>query len=233
MSKISIFLFKLAEIYAKLPPTISFLDAVDITKFTKISAEKRRQEFLVARYVTKTILKDLYKVKTPTFTYNSKGKPKIKGLKFNWTHSENQGVLVIAQDLELGVDIEITTKSKAIDKISKTFFSQDEYRYIFSAKSEKQQRLRFQKLWSLKEAFVKAWGKKLTKKTIKIYFNLPQNTVTELPTKKVVSFFLHEKKPLSVCAIGQVKKLDIYAVHMAGKTLKVSTQKAQKFIKLY
>jgi 4'-phosphopantetheinyl transferase len=233
MSKISIFSFKLAENYAKLPSVVSFLDPVDLIQLTKISDEKRRQEFVVTRYVTKAILKDVYKIKNPKITYNTKGKPKIKGLKVNWTHSENEAVLAVSLDSEIGVDLEIGIKKKSIEKISKTYFHELEYQFIFSSVSEKVQSQRFKQLWALKESFVKALGRKLNKKTVQMYFDIQKKRILRLPTTKAATFFLHTKRPLAICLFTSNKaQIKSYKAHINSGKLKISPQNAERFLVL-
>lgn len=90
------------------------------------------------------------------FEYTENGKPylKNKGIFFNSSNKKNISSTIISV-LPVGIDIEIINYSTKIDKISKRFFSKNEYDYIFSEKSSKLQYEKFYEIWTKKEAYIK------------------------------------------------------------------------------
>lgn len=83
-----------------------------------------------------------------TFTYNENGKPYLKNIYFNISHSGDYVMCAISNE-EIGCDIE---KIKEIDmKIAKRFFCESEYQNIITTKDDDL----FFKYWTLKESYMK------------------------------------------------------------------------------
>ncbi|NNM59479.1 MAG: 4'-phosphopantetheinyl transferase superfamily protein [Legionellales bacterium] len=92
------------------------------------------------------------------------GKPyldKKYQLQFNLSHSENEAIVAITKDAEIGVDIEKVKLERSDDGIAKRFFSPIEYVYLSQLDEEKRKEAFFQ-FWAHKEAFIKATGKGLS-----------------------------------------------------------------------
>ncbi|MCR4923312.1 MAG: 4'-phosphopantetheinyl transferase superfamily protein [Lachnospiraceae bacterium] len=96
-------------------------------------------------------------------------KPHIKindrELLFSFSHSGDYGVCAIGgfeekdRLLRLGVDIESYEgegKEKSMDSIAKRFFTRQEYEYVVGDKEDTLKR--FYRIWTLKEAYIKAEG---------------------------------------------------------------------------
>ena len=100
------------------------------------------------------------------FTCNSHGKPSIvnslpEALEFNLSHTQNRVALAVTRMQEIGVDVE---KIKPVDQVrglAAGCFTENENRYIFSDSSDEVM-WRFFKLWTLKEAYIKACGRGLS-----------------------------------------------------------------------
>jgi len=114
------------------------------------------------------------------FEYGEKGKPsliqqqrELTGLEFNishsgdwlviavikssWDESGSLGSTSMAENIELGVDIERYRTSTNIYPILNHYFTQDESESLL-ALDEHDQRERFFDLWALKESYIKAKG---------------------------------------------------------------------------
>ncbi len=94
---------------------------------------------------------------------NDKGKPGIRAddgstpLRFNVSHSADLSLLGITRFHEIGVDMERIRPDFSYDEIIRQFFSAQEITRI-RAQTETQKREIFYRLWTLKEACLKAPG---------------------------------------------------------------------------
>lgn len=97
------------------------------------------------------------------FTTGDKGKPAydgFKGIHFNITHS-GEWVAVALSSGCVGVDVE--KMRKIPEGVARRFFSEAENQWLDSAQTEAERKDIFFTLWTLKESFLKAIGKGLTK----------------------------------------------------------------------
>lgn len=108
------------------------------------------------------------------FANNPYGKPAIANplelpLQFNLSHTLNRVALAVTLEREIGVDVE---RIKAVDQVrglAERCFTEGENRYIFGSDLRGHLRgdmegilWRFFKLWTLKEAYIKACGRGLS-----------------------------------------------------------------------
>jgi 4'-phosphopantetheinyl transferase len=94
------------------------------------------------------------------FEYAAHGKPFLPDyleLKFNVSHSGNLALIAFTLDQEIGVDLEVTDRSFAVDTIVSRFFSPQEIPVILGC-PERQQHNAFYRAWTRKEAIIKAHG---------------------------------------------------------------------------
>jgi 4'-phosphopantetheinyl transferase len=126
-----------------------------------------RQDFLVRRACLRLLL-SRYLATTPEsliFNTGPYGKPYItpdagRLVHFNLSHSG--GAILYGFALEpLGVDIEKVRPVDDMNKLARRFFSPDEATLLDTV-PEKQQLQAFFKIWTLKEAYIKARGTGLT-----------------------------------------------------------------------
>jgi 4'-phosphopantetheinyl transferase len=128
--------------------------------------EDRHQQ-LVARGMVRTLLSRYVPGVAPAdwrFERNEHGKPRIalgappeaRGLIFNLAHTGGLVVLAVARDMELGVDVEHSGKRAPL-KVAQRHFSPREVAALDALPPE-QRSLRFQRLWTLKESYLKAIG---------------------------------------------------------------------------
>ena len=125
-----------------------------------------RQRFIAARSRLRQIL-SFYLEMAPqafSFSYTEHHKPHLllplhSRLHFNVAHSDNMAVYAFTFDYAVGIDIEKTrTDYKAT--MAKRFFSPREYQDLMNL-PEQEQLIGFYRLWSRKEAIIKAIGKGL------------------------------------------------------------------------
>jgi 4'-phosphopantetheinyl transferase len=126
-----------------------------------------RRQFIAARGLLRQVL-SLYCHLEPAalhFRGNAFGKPEFpamfktetRDLRFNYSHSQMFAVFAIAQGREVGVDVEFVRPNVAIEQIAQRFFSRNESAAL-RAMPATQHPEYFFKVWTTKEAYVKARG---------------------------------------------------------------------------
>lgn len=90
------------------------------------------------------------------------GKPLLVGhdLQFNISHSGDWLVIAVANVSTVGVDVECVKPRASLDQVARRCFSETEYRHWRALPVDQQLRC-FYRLWTIKEAFVKAVGRGL------------------------------------------------------------------------
>ncbi|MCQ2397723.1 MAG: 4'-phosphopantetheinyl transferase superfamily protein [Sphaerochaetaceae bacterium] len=86
--------------------------------------------------------------------------PELNGVHFNISHSGNYVVCAVGNE-EVGIDVEV--RQKDYMKIARNFFTEKEFLWICNAEGSEQD-LRFLRMWTLKESYVKMTGMGLTEK---------------------------------------------------------------------
>ncbi|MBL3704270.1 4'-phosphopantetheinyl transferase superfamily protein [Sulfitobacter sp. BDSS02] len=99
------------------------------------------------------------------FNKGAEGKPILSGESgpspvFNLSHSGNLAMLAIANDGDLGVDIEQQRKTDDLDSLAASVFAPSEYA-VYQCLPEHQRLGAFFKCWTRKEAVIKADGRGL------------------------------------------------------------------------
>lgn len=122
--------------------------------------ERDRKRFLVSHALVRHAL-SRYAPVAPgdwQFELNPYGRPSIRepaawrSLQFNLSHTEGRAVVAVAWEMEIGVDVESTTRERDFGEIAERFFSPLE---IAQLKSRPEA---FFDFWTLKEAYIKARG---------------------------------------------------------------------------
>ena len=131
----------------------------------RLVLERDRGRFVAARGLLRSILgfclgTEPHKVE---FAYSAKGKPSLGGahatheLQFNLAHSGGLGVFVVARQGLVGVDVEELRPIPDLARLLKSFFSPRECAEVNRLAGREQAAL-FYKLWTRKEARLKATG---------------------------------------------------------------------------
>lgn len=147
----------------------------DILKLKKLLLEKRKKQFIVGRMLLDKLLNENYNIKyiDMEIIYNENGKPYFskKSIYFNISHSEDY-VIVVISDKEIGVDIE-KIKNISLSTI-KLFSNKNEIDYI--VKDKKFLCFRAFQIYTLKEAYIKKYGKNLSE-LLNINFSIKNDKV--------------------------------------------------------
>jgi 4'-phosphopantetheinyl transferase len=155
----------------------SMLSEDEMQRVESISDQSGKSQFIVCRGLLRKILAsylDIHPNKVE-FSYNANGKPslawsaqsgftydKYKGgeIQFNLAHSRGLAIYAIALNSEIGVDLEYVRPIKEMKHFADRFFSRDES-ILLSKLKGKRKRDAFFKLWTCKEAYLKARGEGL------------------------------------------------------------------------
>lgn len=124
-----------------------------------------RQHYISATATVRKILSFYLSCQPNLIQFNrhEKGKPFLKNansLQFNISHSADRLLVAIANDDEVGVDIERCAPINALE-LAERFFNPQEYQQLLRIEIS-QQLTYFYRLWTLKEAFIKAIGEGLS-----------------------------------------------------------------------
>ena len=141
------------------------LDDEERNRASRFHFAKHRRHFVVARGVLRLLL-GRYLVTRPEdvrFHYGSHGKPLLDGehrastLRFNASHSGEMALYAFVHDYEVGVDVEHVKKDFVTEEIAERFFCTNEVQKLrgLAAVDRPSQ---FFRLWTRKEAYIKAVG---------------------------------------------------------------------------
>ncbi len=124
-----------------------------------------RHQYLVTRALVRSVLSRYAPVDPPAWTFqvNQYDCPSIlepaafAGLRFNLSHTAGLIVCAVAQDRDLGIDVENLNRKGQTVEIADRFFAPFEARALRALPTGLQRR-RFFEYWTLKEAYIKARG---------------------------------------------------------------------------
>lgn len=169
------------------------LTADEQTRANRYRSDLHRQDFMINRGILRSLLAR-YLNCSPVelhFTYGTHGKPALtqptSSLCFNVSHSQGMALYAIALNRPVGIDVEQIRPIDA-DQIASRFFTPNEYAALCALPPEKRQDAFF-RLWTHKEALVKATGEGLhgLKQTDIAFLLNPQATQPNLQ-----NWFLHQ-----------------------------------------
>jgi len=125
-----------------------------------------RRRFIVARVVLRRLLKTYAPSHLPGLRigYGSNGKPRLvdaTDLRFNVSHAEDTALYAIASGGEVGIDVEATMRNVDVDGVARHAFSANECE-VLAALAPDARREAFFRIWTRKEAYVKARGEGLS-----------------------------------------------------------------------
>jgi len=131
------------------------------------------------------------------FCYGAYGKPALdrrvheQTLQFNLSHSNELALFIFCRDRPAGIDVEYVRPMPDEADFAERFFSSSESALISSLSGE-QRRIAFFKLWTCKEAYLKANGDGLADSLNEVVFSFG-----EADTARVVSIHGDEKRAAS------------------------------------
>lgn len=147
---------------SQLSDLATLLSPDETERANRFKFDIHRQRFIVARAMLRRVL-SRYAHTSPqdiVFDYGNHGKPFLRDntyqIHFNISHSDELAVIAVTVEQEIGVDIE-KMEPTFKDAVAKRFFSPQEYNELH-ALSEEEQVIGFYRIWSKKEAVIKALG---------------------------------------------------------------------------
>jgi 4'-phosphopantetheinyl transferase len=141
--------------------SLSVLDTAELVRAEKLTPSNKNS-FVEARGHLRNLLA-LYIQESPEqirLNTHRHGKPYLvdyPDIVFNLSHSNNQMVIAVSTNCQLGVDIEICKPRNNFSALVKKCFADEESLY-WNNLTEIEKPLRFYEFWTKKEAFVKATG---------------------------------------------------------------------------
>jgi len=125
-----------------------------------------RRRFVVARIFLRRMLAAYAPVDSSALHigYGTNGKPHListSNLRFNVSHADDAAIYAIASGREVGIDIEATARDVDIDGVARQAFSPLECEAL-TALAPDARREAFFRIWTRKEAYVKARGEGLS-----------------------------------------------------------------------
>ncbi|MDJ0556871.1 MAG: 4'-phosphopantetheinyl transferase superfamily protein [Microcoleaceae cyanobacterium MO_207.B10] len=215
----------------KLPPpqieTLSkTLSSDEIERANQFYFEKDKHNFIVARATLRKIL-SLYLNLEPSqlkFTYSERGKPTLSiptSILFNLSHSQDLALYAITKVNSIGIDLEYIRPMNDAKSLAKRFFSAQEYKFISQLLPQQQQETFF-KIWTCKEAYLKATGEGLAGGLEKVEVSTtPDQPIHFLSinenAKEASGWYLHQFVPepnyiAAVVVAGKVEKLSFWQI---------------------
>lgn len=161
-----------AELADELRPAISNAECQRAQRFRHA---EDAQQFVVARGVLRTIVGHYLDQpsRNVQFCYGSTGKPEVADdsrLQFNVSHSGGMVLVAIANEREVGVDVERINRVFEFESLAAHFFSPSENAALQKIPADMRRRAFFL-TWSRKEALLKAKGEGLA--ALRNEFQLP------------------------------------------------------------
>lgn len=133
-------------------------------KADRFRFDNDRHNFVLRRGLLRLLLGETLSIEPSLIRFSSTqvGKPFMTfpeniGLYFNLSHSGRQIVYAFSKHSEMGVDIERIRTVDDIDLLARKYFSAEEYAIIVNLPSREKNKA-FIRIWSIKEALIKASG---------------------------------------------------------------------------
>lgn len=130
----------------------------------KLKVVEKRKQFIVSRGILRKLLSNFLDINEIVISYGPHKKPYIEhqfnnnSVIFNISHSANYVLIAITLNNEMGIDIEKINPDIDFKSLSKRFFSTKEKNELIDCDFSKQLET-FYRVWTRKEAFIKATGK--------------------------------------------------------------------------
>jgi|GEM_PF-4846180 len=148
---------------------IELLSEAEKKRLAAFFFEKDRRQYLATHAGLRKILAHRLKEKPGDliFSENSHGKPRMgesweaRHYHFNLSHSGGIVVIALAKKHEVGVDVEISRPMPDALELASRYFTQQEFQLLEEV-TESNRGKYFFRLWTAKEACIKAWGQGLS-----------------------------------------------------------------------
>jgi 4'-phosphopantetheinyl transferase len=138
--------------------------AAELRYAERMTSETARRQFIAAQAALRLVLELYLREPAPAigFRRGDHGKPFLlpeyeSELQFNLTHSHDRALVVVALGTEIGVDIEKVRERPSFERLAARFYAEQERAALAAAPVSDRERV-FLRLWTRKEAHLKATG---------------------------------------------------------------------------
>jgi 4'-phosphopantetheinyl transferase len=144
---------------------LSFLTESEINKINNYKTQLLRNRQIVSKAILKKTISEYLNIDILEIEYslNKYGKPFLNkslnhsSLNFNISHSENIGIFAFSLD-DIGIDVEKIKEISNLGEVKEITLTDFEQKWYNNLDKEVQTEI-FYKVWTIKEAFLKAIGK--------------------------------------------------------------------------
>lgn len=158
------------------------LSEEELKRVEAFSSPELRRKQLITRMAVRSCLSrysDSVKPQDWAFEFGPHGKPQLTqdapiNLSFNVSHSGDWLVVAITVDTDIGADIQRREHHKPVADLAGRFFHEDETRELVELEAKRQTE-QFFRLWTLKEAYLKARGLGIANGLDKVRFHIDNN----------------------------------------------------------
>jgi 4'-phosphopantetheinyl transferase len=125
--------------------------------------ERHRRQYLVSHALVRLTLSRYAPVRPEAWSFvaNEYGCPRVErdelGLRFNLSHTDGMVTVAVANNMDVGVDVEDISRQGETVALADRYFAPSEVAALRALAVERQ-RERFFEYWTLKEAYIKARG---------------------------------------------------------------------------
>ncbi|PLY12838.1 MAG: phosphopantetheine-protein transferase [Desulfuromonas sp.] len=162
--RVDLWRFRLDPPESELPRLKQLLCPDELNRAARLIDPVKRARFIVGRARLRQVLARYFALapKTLEFCYGEHGKPSLgapphQTFRFNLSHAGLWGVFAISAGSELGVDVELIDPELGYDKVAEHYFSPAEVE-CWKRYPELRRRRAFYRIWTRKEALLKAQG---------------------------------------------------------------------------
>ncbi len=161
-NEVHIWAFTLPEDTTAIDLYETHLTSEELQRSHRIISQTHRFRFTYFRSKLREILASYTKIrpKNLKFMYSEDGKPHLKGIEFNLSHSRNRALLGITSSFPIGIDLEILRPHPNLLKMAQRIFSSSSVK-LLQALPEPLKTRTFLKIWTFHEAYAKGRGKSL------------------------------------------------------------------------
>jgi len=179
-ASVHIWFFSLCAEQTMLQSQRKLLTADECLRADRYRLPELSRRFTLARGIQRMIL-GAYCGNEPgdvCFDYSATGKPFMPGsaIQFNLSHSGDYGMLAVTEHRQVGIDIECI-RPVSVLSIARRYFMPEEYNCLATL-SEPEKLKMFYRLWTCKEAYVKARGLALSDALSDVQVAVPLDEAT-------------------------------------------------------
>ena len=165
VSSVDIFHVDLSPHGAREASCATLLDRKELSRADRFLYPGPRRRFILLRAALRDLLCDRLDCDNDNLSFGSAehGKPFAlvgdvpAAIQFNVSDSGRHGLIAIAPQGQIGIDAEERSTARDLDGLAETVFGPDEQAYVASARGPEKVH-RFYRLWTMKEALLKALG---------------------------------------------------------------------------